>query len=188
MRLKVSRQEMPASTRIFVLALATIAQLPRLPEASIETLTPMPASILAIPVDSGVTFWLADTSVRYQTAIQRTSGPGLRVPEQRDSAEAESRRPDAVLPQSNSVKVFVPRAIDQRQAGLKAGKDHCISLEAHVHILLRTSSRTAEREHPIERIRERVRGAVVDVRSVRDRRQRARSHRIPLAVADRHRS
>ena len=41
MRLKVSRQEIPASTRIFVQALATTAQLPRLPEASIDRLTPM---------------------------------------------------------------------------------------------------------------------------------------------------
>jgi hypothetical protein len=32
---------MPASTRILVRALATTAQLPRLPEASMETLTPM---------------------------------------------------------------------------------------------------------------------------------------------------
>src|ERR1700746_2278653 len=61
MRLKVSRQEMPASTRIFVLELDTSAQFPRLPEASMETLTPMLASILGNPVDSGVTFWLADT-------------------------------------------------------------------------------------------------------------------------------
>ena len=44
MRLKVSRQEMPASTRIFVQALATTAQFPRLPEASIVTLTPMLAA------------------------------------------------------------------------------------------------------------------------------------------------
>src|SRR5580693_6079420 len=43
MRLKVSRHEMPASTRIRVRALATTAQLPRLPEASIVTLTPIAA-------------------------------------------------------------------------------------------------------------------------------------------------
>jgi hypothetical protein len=55
---------MPASTRIFVLELETSAQFPRLPEASMETLTPMLASILAIPVNSGVTFWLADTYER----------------------------------------------------------------------------------------------------------------------------
>src|SRR5580698_5187196 len=40
-RLKVSRQEMPASTRIRVQALATTAQLPRLPLASMDTLTPI---------------------------------------------------------------------------------------------------------------------------------------------------
>ena len=37
-------------------ALATSAQLPRLPEASIETLTPMAASIPLVPVESRVTF------------------------------------------------------------------------------------------------------------------------------------
>jgi hypothetical protein len=40
MRLNVSRHEMPASTSIRVRALATTAQLPRLPEASMVTLTP----------------------------------------------------------------------------------------------------------------------------------------------------
>src|ERR1700735_57294 len=44
MRLKVSRQERPAATRIVVQALATTAQLPRLPEASMVTLTPMTAA------------------------------------------------------------------------------------------------------------------------------------------------
>src|SRR5579864_3244620 len=43
-RLNVSRQEMPASTRILVQALATIAQFPRLPLASIETHTLMLAA------------------------------------------------------------------------------------------------------------------------------------------------
>jgi len=42
--LQVSRQEMPASTRILVRALATNAQFPRLPLASIETVTPMLAA------------------------------------------------------------------------------------------------------------------------------------------------
>src|SRR3954470_1798865 len=56
MRLKVSRHEIPASTRILVEALATSAQLPRLPEASMETLTPMAASIPLVPVESRVTF------------------------------------------------------------------------------------------------------------------------------------
>src|SRR5437764_4340399 len=40
-RLKVSRQEIPASTRIRALELSTIAQFPPLPLASIETQTPM---------------------------------------------------------------------------------------------------------------------------------------------------
>src|ERR1700722_241758 len=40
-RLNVSRHEIPASTRIFVQALATTAQFPRLPLANIETQTPM---------------------------------------------------------------------------------------------------------------------------------------------------
>src|SRR5262249_14619909 len=53
---------MPASTRILVVELETIAQFPRLPEASMDTHTPMFASILVNPVDSVVTFWLAGTS------------------------------------------------------------------------------------------------------------------------------
>jgi hypothetical protein len=39
--LKVSRQEMPASTRILVRALATKVQLPLLPLASIDTIMHM---------------------------------------------------------------------------------------------------------------------------------------------------
>src|ERR1051326_3755961 len=65
-RLRVSRQEIPASTIIWVCELATTAQFPRLPEASMETLTPMPASILVHPVNSVVTFWLADTFARFK--------------------------------------------------------------------------------------------------------------------------
>ena len=42
MRLTVSRQEIPASTRIFVRELETMALFPRLPLASTETETPMP--------------------------------------------------------------------------------------------------------------------------------------------------
>src|SRR5437588_6453289 len=41
MRLKVSRQDIPASTRMVVVALRMIALFPRLPEASTETETPM---------------------------------------------------------------------------------------------------------------------------------------------------
>jgi hypothetical protein len=44
MRLNVWRQEMPASTSILVRVLATNAQFPRLPLASIETVTPIPAA------------------------------------------------------------------------------------------------------------------------------------------------
>jgi len=41
MRLKVSRQEIPASTRMRVEELSTMAEFPRLPLASTETETPM---------------------------------------------------------------------------------------------------------------------------------------------------
>jgi hypothetical protein len=41
MRFTVSRQEMPASTRIFVRELEIIVLFPRLPLASTETETPM---------------------------------------------------------------------------------------------------------------------------------------------------
>ncbi len=51
MRLKVSRHEMPASTRIFVRELATNAQFPLLPLASIETVTHMLGSIRVSPVN-----------------------------------------------------------------------------------------------------------------------------------------
>jgi hypothetical protein len=44
MRLKVSRQEIPASTRILVDELRTIVLFPRLPLASTETDTPMRAA------------------------------------------------------------------------------------------------------------------------------------------------
>src|ERR1700691_3802844 len=60
-RLNVSRQEMPASTKILVRVLATNAQFPRLPLASIEIVTHMLRRIRASPVDWGVTFWLSDT-------------------------------------------------------------------------------------------------------------------------------
>src|SRR5580700_5550233 len=59
-RLNVSRQEMPASTKILVRVLATNAQFPRLPLASIEIVTHMLRRIRASPVDWGVTFWLSD--------------------------------------------------------------------------------------------------------------------------------
>ncbi len=46
MRLKVSRQEIPASTRIHVVELCTIELFPRLPLASTETETPMNAGYI----------------------------------------------------------------------------------------------------------------------------------------------
>ena len=55
-RLKVSRQEMPASTRMRVEELATSAQLPRLPEASIETLTPMASKHTLSPCGTASNF------------------------------------------------------------------------------------------------------------------------------------
>src|SRR6185437_85547 len=58
-RLKVSRQEMPASTRMRVFALATTAQLPRLPLANTETETPIPGSIPFSVVEAKVTFRLS---------------------------------------------------------------------------------------------------------------------------------
>jgi hypothetical protein len=49
--LKVSRQEIPASTKILVCVLATSAQFPRLPLASIDTVTHMHRSIRDPPVN-----------------------------------------------------------------------------------------------------------------------------------------
>src|SRR6185312_1135575 len=57
--LKVSRQEIPASTRMRVFALATTAQLPRLPLANTETETPIPGSIPVSVVEAKVTFRLS---------------------------------------------------------------------------------------------------------------------------------
>src|SRR5579863_792898 len=71
-RLKVSRQEIPASTKILVQVLETMAQFPRLPDASMDTLTPIRVSILGNPVDSGVTFWLADTYERLDAGFVKT--------------------------------------------------------------------------------------------------------------------
>jgi len=71
MRLKVSRQEMPASTRMRVLELHTMAQFPRLPEASTETETPMRGSIPFTAVETGVTLWLSETFVQSALTIQQ---------------------------------------------------------------------------------------------------------------------
>src|SRR5579864_8434956 len=58
-RLKVSRQEMPASTKMRAFELSTTAVFPRLPLASTETQTPMFRSIHSLTVEAGVTFGLS---------------------------------------------------------------------------------------------------------------------------------
>jgi hypothetical protein len=58
-RLKVSRQEIPASTRIQVLALETRVLLPRLPLASTDTETPMFGSLAGMCCGKGVTISLS---------------------------------------------------------------------------------------------------------------------------------
>src|ERR1700758_2515181 len=73
-RLKVSRQEMPASTRIFVQALATIAQLPRLPLASIETHTPMLAAYASA-------LWIRELLFGYPIPTCRSSASETEKPE-----------------------------------------------------------------------------------------------------------
>jgi hypothetical protein len=54
-RLNVSRHEMPASTRMHVLALETIVLFPRLPLASTETETAMFRSLAGMCCGKGVT-------------------------------------------------------------------------------------------------------------------------------------
>jgi len=61
MRLKVSRQEMPASTKMRVQLLATMAQLPRLPLAKSETDTLIGSQHTCKAAEPGVTFWLSKT-------------------------------------------------------------------------------------------------------------------------------
>src|SRR5256885_5959848 len=63
-RLKVSRQEIPASTRMRARELSTTAVFPRLPLASTETETPISGSIHSSTVEMGVTFRLSWTSER----------------------------------------------------------------------------------------------------------------------------
>src|SRR5436309_1594585 len=65
-RLKVSRQEMPASTSKRAHELSTMAVFPRLPLASTETEIPMLRSIHSLAVELGVTLWhdyLLDKSI-----------------------------------------------------------------------------------------------------------------------------
>src|SRR5215475_165258 len=98
---------MPASTRIFVVALATSAQFPRLPDASMDTLTPMFASILALAVNSGVTFWLAQ-SLR---AGSRLPASALRIrlcSSESRKPKAESRKPKAESPSTSPVRGSYP--------------------------------------------------------------------------------
>src|SRR6266536_561888 len=57
--LNVSRQEIPASTRMRAFELSTMAVFPRLPLASTEMRTPMPRSIPLLDVEVGVTVWLS---------------------------------------------------------------------------------------------------------------------------------
>jgi hypothetical protein len=79
MRLNVSRQEMPASTRILVQELATNAQFPRLPLASIETVTHMPeaytAALWIASTFSAIPYLGADPS-RERSACSRIVGSG----------------------------------------------------------------------------------------------------------------
>src|SRR5215469_17846406 len=72
MRLKFSRQEIPASTRMRVLELLTMAQFPRLPDASTETETPMCCSIPFAAVQMGVTLWLSGTFERLTSRFQKS--------------------------------------------------------------------------------------------------------------------
>src|SRR5271168_1886499 len=56
MRLKVSRHEMPASTRMRVRVLCTMAQLPRLPLASTESDMPMSSEHTRMTCGNGSDF------------------------------------------------------------------------------------------------------------------------------------
>src|SRR5438067_13937820 len=80
MRLKVSRHEMPASTRILVVALCTMAQFPRLPLASTETVTPMGGSLPLIAVETGVPFGLSGTLEQSRRANSGRAGPRRSLP------------------------------------------------------------------------------------------------------------
>src|SRR6185312_16775132 len=73
-RLKVSRQEIPASTRMQAFELSTSEVFPRLPLASTETETLMLRSIHSSTVETGVTSWLS----RYLRA--KFSQSGSRIP------------------------------------------------------------------------------------------------------------
>src|SRR5690348_12825989 len=73
-RLKVSRQEMPASTRMRVVLLATTAQLPRLPLASKVTETPIWGAAYIEWLWIGSIFWVSRDLWGWQpAAIRKTS-------------------------------------------------------------------------------------------------------------------
>src|SRR5258708_24102169 len=85
MRLNVSRQEIPASTRMRAPELSTSAVFPRLPLANTETETPILRSIHSATVDAGVTLWLIGTFEQNSgttngcgTTHQRLCAPALR--------------------------------------------------------------------------------------------------------------
>jgi hypothetical protein len=105
---------MPASTRILVQALATIAQFPRLPLASIETHTLMLAAYAH-------TLWIGSNFlvIRYLSAGVRRPRTSLRNPKlDRGNSEAKSRKPILLSfpqsihspPHNQPIKPSIPRA------------------------------------------------------------------------------
>ncbi|HTU40869.1 MAG TPA: hypothetical protein VMF10_04120 [Candidatus Aquilonibacter sp.] len=70
MRLKVSRHEIPASSRILVCVLEISAQFPRLPLASIDTLTHMSAAYVTL-------LWIRECLLSYPAPLNTT---GFRDP------------------------------------------------------------------------------------------------------------
>src|SRR5437899_5958591 len=121
--LKVSRQEMPASTRMRVLELSTIAVFPRLPLASTETETPMLPSIHSATVETGVTLWLSGTFEQSQrepkprglnaneTAHQLLCGPALHNKSRRFRLQIPAQTPRSV-----PGKAFASRSSTQLSA------------------------------------------------------------------------
>src|ERR1700728_2471921 len=86
-RLNVSRQEMPASTRILVQVLATTAQFPRLPLASMETHTPMHAAYAPA-------LWIGSNFLGKPIPKGELRAAGFRVwPRGPYRSEADSRNP-----------------------------------------------------------------------------------------------
>src|SRR5882757_1600818 len=100
-------------------------------------------------------------------------------------SKARRSKPDArrQLLKSHPIKIRIRRVIHDRQRRLEAGKDDRIALEGDEYILLRVGS-SAEGERAIKRVRERVRGAIVNVRRIRDRSQGAAAQRVALTIGD----